>query len=101
MAWKPIKGSIKFSSKSRAVNFKIVLSSPCPSIIKMSSLRSYKNASNKAIMSISSEGEKLQHLHYELSLNALHGVLFWCTLLRETFLTQLCLKFWQNNFVTV
>ena len=58
-------------------------------------LWSCKNGTNKTMMSVSTEGEKIVTLLYEPPLIALHGVLFWFPLICETFLIQLCLKFRQ------
>ena len=96
MAWKTIKGWIKFYFKSSQSQC-FCLSSPCISIIKMCSLWSCKNAAIKRWIRYHRKEKKSWHLHCELPLNALHGVLFWCPLLRETFLTQLCLKFRQMS----
>ena len=41
-----------------SLNSKIVLSSPCPSMIKLSSLWSCKNASNATMTWVSAEWEK-------------------------------------------
>ena len=45
-------------------------------MIKMSFIWSCKNTSNKTMMLVSPEGEKIVTLHYKLPLSALHGVLF-------------------------
>ena len=92
-----LKDQLTFILSQCHFNFKIFSSSPCPSMIKMSFIWSCKNTSNKTMMLVSAEGEKIITLHYKLPLSALHGVLFWCPLLCETFLIQLCLKFWQMS----
>ena len=89
MAWKPIKGSVKFYPKSMSYNFKMFSSSTCPSLTKTSSLWSCKNGTNKTMMSVSTEGEKIVTLLYEPPLIALHGVLFWFLLICETFLMKI------------
>ena len=42
-----------------SLNFEFFLSSPCPSIIKMRSLWSCKNASNEMMISVPPEGGKI------------------------------------------